>query len=1248
MSIALEHPKQSTIISHILFSNEVQAAIAAYLPEGTTAYEEYLAILSFELLEDLIRGSVKENNTSIAIISDLSINPITAWYIDTAYTDLEETLRGLSQVHSANPARKKKIVDSLALLGIFFGKLDKDNPHARYYQELLAPHLSDTVPQLVKEYIPLQDSANLTSPRLRNLQGYWQQAFILKWVAAARVENDGMGALSAADRARASAKLPTDNRAADTHTGAKKNAAYLEARLGSAVSASGVVTEHAQETHKLRQAEIAAQLQLQEYTHQLILAYNPSHKGLVDEAGRAIGKWAYFKQKNPKFFEIFVRFAHPLAKRGRPPGDIETTIAQTAVTLRAALKHGKGDFELSETELFGTDFPNLSPLEQTSLIIFTALTLVESRDRPNLAVNLISNTLQRLLANHTDKVPNSKPPFEKAPHFDLAKYEKAATEAKTTKVRELKPEGGVVTVVDPLITSKLAQLYALSKDIQALTEFNPSRGVEIVKTVTGSISNLLMLYAGFMTGVLSYQFFDSESSEPYQSIKLIVSIFATVAYFGFREVLGGGKFSSIRGHGRKAVRAETKLIEILGENFIEAIHKVSELRESKQRLSRAVLIAMMLTVFSLGFGSKAVNELDLFGEEPESSFGIGNEGQVGAPRIPESINPESLRAIEPRYEGQILQLPEDFTGNLDGIVGYQPTRWQTLNGSLYRSDHVLPFRNTEIVSNLEERDYQPQPQELIYQLGYLNGNLPIYPWEGYVITRIIQVGGAQPVQGNMGEISYASGDALPTDIIVISEKISDAINLDSQGHVQFYPGVFPGSEYDPWNDWESKKEVSLTVNYQLEGDHDLQQLHLQMILDADQLFQSYQNGNIDHDTLRGMWSNLATRYAISFAEYVDTHRYYSLQFDPSGENSGLFGTLESVADAPEEGYYCTVGNLTFQQFMEGIDINVITQSGVHLHNFDGDLYSKIGHMDSRMPLPNGQVLDTDMTPSRPMPGEDLSVLNEPFQLGSARKREVLKKILNTLGVALAGATLYVGSKEIKKKLRKKTFEEKLTGTLPKDENEAAGILRALEHIVVYVTDTADQKSWEKFAPAGGGHPYKDRAGLYEALASDALGALTNDRLEDWTNLRSYLTGEIEVLNKKPKPIYEELHKVEYKKLHAYPITVRKQIRDGLKMVRRHLVVEARKREDALAQEQKNLESLILALNTQQEGVDQKIEEFRDHQGPALIQLKNDYWRLQIKVDLLQKEIALCEKKMSSLNNVGILSRALEIILQETR
>lgn len=1009
-----------------------------------------------------------ENSQSLQILSPKSINAITLWYAQHAYLNLEKTLTELSDQSDG-----EQKIRSLAILGFLLGYLDDSHQGSHHNQTLLRRYVNGELPRVIRERLSKKDDGPENSPRLGQLKRYWHEVFVQRWVASARLEYDGMGMLTIPDRAIASQTLESDTRSSETRSGAVSQARDVYARTNDFVSGQSVIQDYDRNQARLVLQEQRSRRKLHHFTDELIHAYNPDHKYLVDEHGRAVGHWRALQEKTAHIFEVFVRTGSKLVNPETTKTEEQHLLSQIVAALVQVLESGNEHHRLDVTQMFGTDFPGLAPVEQCSLIIFSCLSLSSRSQKPEKAVYLISHKLQHILNRHSDFTDEELLVQEADWHFSLDEQQDNVRSSRK-RLAELNPEGGIIS----------SQSEELEEEIDARHQFLVAleRVLKEKRTNTIGIINLVVLLLVVMPGFATNLLGGNPFSIVFSSIGLI-NIPIAFNYLRSRKAY-------------KKTKDDLRELKLLGEEVEAEVEKITT--KHTKRLNRikmmfvTALLASALFLPSLGLGLKLVAP-DGIDSIPWLAF-MNNE-DLGTFQIPDQLNQDGLRSLEHQLRGTIYHLPENFSGYYGEPIGYQAGSWLRPGGGEYSDSETTPFTSVQFVNELNAQTHEADANELVYEIEHI-GNI-VYPLDGYEIVKVYQVGGPQPEIGTSGNLYY-HGERPERLLLVTRARTSHA--LSQNGEVRRIDGV-SGVIYVPWNGWEEKYQRALELNQQLAEDPALQTLHSQMLNEANTLVLAFNAGQLNNEQMLHSYSDLATRYSILFAQYVNTNRVYSLLYEePNLE--GSFSILRGIASQPNAGYYCSVGNISFQDFMLSIDIHVLSKPGAGVRNYDGELLSRIGHLNSAVLLPNGEMLFTDMTPYRPNPGEDLSALNEiPPDKNKANPLETVAKIGGALVIA---SGTYVVGKEIHRR-RKRAFESRIDGFLPEDELEADQVLKALEHVLLYILEVSNE---EKASNLIGNSFHPDRQALLLSLASDAISMISSERVNNQTNsaMRDMLIG----------------------------------------------------------------------------------------------------------------------------------------------
>lgn len=348
-------------------------------------------------------------------------------------------------------------------------------------------------------------------------------------------------------------------------------------------------------------------------------------------------------------------------------------------------------------------------------------------------------------------------------------------------------------------------------------------------------------------------------------------------------------------------------------------------------------------------------------------------------RIPDAISPESLKNIGPTVYGELLHLPEGLKLDVNGApVGYFPWavsimfNWQ--RGTL---DGWEGAPNQEPLSFIRVNDITEQnPDYLPGDLAYLidSPNNVIFPPIGWKIRTIYQEGGTDPRQGNVGELYF---DEKPERVLIVAEKLNE-IYLGDSGRIKYFD-EFQTSGYDAKNSFNM--ELPTEVNLNLAGDPVLQEMHANYIND---LVASFEQGPEAE-------SVVIIRYAEQYAHYTNTYRYYALNFQVdknltdapafASDIDSNYATLESIAANPDKGYFCSVAAYAFRDFIASGSVATAVQPGITLYNYQDHLIGQMAHENNLVLLPNGKILEIDMTPftTDKTPQADIDALNgKPF------------------------------------------------------------------------------------------------------------------------------------------------------------------------------------------------------------------------------------------------------------------------------
>lgn len=420
-----------------------------------------------------------------------------------------------------------------------------------------------------------------------------------------------------------------------------------------------------------------------------------------------------------------------------------------------------------------------------------------------------------------------------------------------------------------------------------------------------------------------------------------------------------------------------------------------------------------------------------------------------ADRIPDAISPEDLEKIGPAVFGEILHLPQDMGMDAEGAaVGYFPwpasimVNWQRLTLDNWEgAPNQKPLSFTR-VDDITEQNPDYLPGDLAYLID--SPNQVIYLPIGWKIRTIYQEGGSDPRQGNVGELYF---DQKPERVLIVVEKLNE-ISLGDTGRIRYFD-EFQTSGYDAKNFFNM--ELPTEVNKNLSGDPVLQKLHADYIND---LVASFEQGPEAE-------SAVIIRYAKLYAQYTNTYRYYALNFQvdkntidaPSttSDYDSNYATLESIAANPDKGYFCSVAAYAFRDFIASGSVATAVQSGITLYNYQDHLIGKLAHENNVLLLPNGKILEVDMTPyttdktpqadidalrGRPITEEEIKRLIA--QIKPHPKHVDFEKIFRNASTGLLGlsGTIVLGAlgSEVYDESKRKTIAKRIKRSLAMNKN----------------------------------------------------------------------------------------------------------------------------------------------------------------------------------------------------------------------
>lgn len=1075
---------------------EVFESIQPYLQINKPEVSHHVLQLAELATARMVMDVLHYKDQSINLVSSVFLTPVMAWYVDWAYDNLEQAIENLKQVSLATKPEENVdfAVENLAILGVLHQKLHQDNPQAAQYRRILDPYITQESPRLIKDQFAWIEKQATKSERLQKLKGYWHQAFVTAWVAGERVEQRGKNVISDADRLLANQTLTGDVRSAETRQGVYKQAEIAYARTRQPGLHQQAQAEFDQQSLRLSQQSSEARKSLVEYSDQLLQLYNPNHQNLLDERGRAVKDWEFFQPKIGLLLNVFVQKAVSITNREMPNHEVEHVMAAVVPELVSVIEKPTANHQLSVTELFGETFWNLTSVEQVCLILFTALTLSSKNQRPHQAVHLISHRLHDVLQKTTDASPNALANSGQVKPFNLDYYQQLSQQA-VERLSNLALDDEVLmpesNEFDEIITDRQQFMKTWIENFQKYgNKAETSRRWEVLSL---QFRTIVLFFLTVNVGHHLYGSLDNSNFPDWTDFDL----FSNVIWPVLMLALSTKKHYEDRF--LPPFLKESRGVNPLEESAPEKYQEIKQKRNDKAHAQRMMLFKLAALALFFGLGQSFVRDMfpvieDQLGSALNTE--LGQEGnQNGLPeglsfreRVADMIDPEKLRDIKPRLEGFVYHMPESYGPDTGFRIGYIPEVLHDLYGREYKEPTDFYVFKSTIVEDMDDVSFDYTPNQVVYEPTHMNDVL--HPLSGHQIVQIYQEGGTHPLQGTMGEM-YFYGN-LPERIVVVAERLPEVPLNSLPRHFREYEGV-TGDRYNPWEDWTETRLNSLALNEVLNGDPALQALNLQYIQEADRLYEQFKNGELNQEELRAAWSNMGVRAAAEFSEYQDQHRTYSLLFRLPNGKWDTFSTVTAVANAPGQGYYCAIGNDTYQQFMATIGIKVVTRPGIPVHYYQDMLFSRIWHQDSITMLPNSRVLYTDMTPRNQNPGEDFSVMDwrNPTQeeldemLGEPEMSLGAKRLIGLLSVLTAGVAGWEVQKRARKYLQPGSLEKELKKLISTDAQQADRVYAATAQLVGLVKSFANPELHDKVF----GATYPDET-FYQHTAHDMIGLLT--------------------------------------------------------------------------------------------------------------------------------------------------------------
>jgi hypothetical protein len=371
-----------------------------------------------------------------------------------------------------------------------------------------------------------------------------------------------------------------------------------------------------------------------------------------------------------------------------------------------------------------------------------------------------------------------------------------------------------------------------------------------------------------------------------------------------------------------------------------------------------------------------------------------------ADRLPDAINHEDLEGMGLAYYGDIYHLPKSLeaAGGEVSAVAYFPWAeqlkvWNDIYPDYFSVDNFERkfFTDTQIVDDIDKfvkaDGFEFSEDSFAYKLTAVPDHL--FAPNGYMTAGVIQEGGTPPLIGALGELDYSQSER-PTEVLVIATPLKLETVDGSGGKVIKDVGLSTGFIFDGG--------MGEDLVDRLQGSPELAALQSNFIREMDESRDN--RGSIDN------LSDIATKYAVLYAQYTNERRFYALSFDGGFGNMSkyLVGTanesqqdylaLEAIASHPDNGYFCSVASYAFRDFMASAGVITSAQPGITLYNYQNHLIGTTAHQNNKVFLPNGEVLEVDMTPpsTNQTPAEDIAVQSTAYLNDKNIQDLITKKI----------------------------------------------------------------------------------------------------------------------------------------------------------------------------------------------------------------------------------------------------------------
>lgn len=1045
------------------------------------------------------------------------INPLTAWFTQHLFQGtVQEFHAWLLELQAKGESWEG--IKGVADAGYTYGYFSPQHPRYAEYVSVFSFYLGEkSLPAYMQHEAPEWNTTSLDPDFVERLKRFWPTAYTPAFVAQEERDNQSNGYLSNRDHEIAWRSLfISDQRTAPTRRAAEASAARMTLQGQPAAMGQEYVHQYDQQTFQL-------EAQAQQKQHQLHAAWHTLLQDLGAQAWTAQSgvmprSWSHFRSHSGRLFQVTLSHAQALLAETDDQKRL-AVVAALNQDLLQTLQPVVDQATEGWASLFGEKFHSCDPLQQTMLILFSALTITRETKASFQVVWFISQQLQPLFERHQGADHVRTPVPSSSWHFQPEQTAKVERQARQRLESEETLSEGVASLAHPQIQAWVESRFHSSEEFPYLLA-EPS-----------NFQGRFLNFAEVLYSTYYLVYFSSLENKPGEGpIFLVVALLALLQVWALNRLLIAKE------------QQEFRRLAILPASYEPGLENMRVSQRGRRRALRVFLVGMLIMYGFFHWDtfvdwrssddeasasrpssliqSESNENTDLPGERgltrslfdsihaqqygdlqtpsgdnqtPGSSSEPRNSGEVQDNQIwqslpiPESISSEDLEHVQPRVEGQVIHLPEALANQPFPTVGYQSKAWIDAQNWSISDANYEPLEFWQRVDQIGPDLYVAQPDELVRTYDPIP--FQIFPLDGWEITQVFQVGGDEPRKGQETGAVYYSGTR-PQALMVVQRPVAP-IGEKSGQHFQYFAGSAPRYFVD--STWASQRKRAFELNFDLRFEAELQAIQAAHIRSMDTIYAEGQ----------GMIAQADEVFELKFRENLDgivaymQGRNYSLQFRSTINLSGSYTILRTIAQEPQLGFYCLVGNQALQQYLSSLNIPSVLQPGNTLYVIDGYLVSRISHVNTRVFLPNGDVILADATPRKAQPGEDVSVLSldwletytppPPEQGEKSEHHEATVSPLELLLLASASLGLastawgyqYWHTWRRQRGQRLSRIERQLS----QDPGEAQQELQALRHALVYFWDAGPQIKPEEQAQS---------PSFYTRLAQDMISFLTQE------------------------------------------------------------------------------------------------------------------------------------------------------------